>query len=187
MSACHFRQRQGWVDPLNVFELLASSGPFPGLEDKLMLYGRFVGSWDLRVAWFKPTGTTISGRGEWHFAWILGGRGIQDVLFASGAPRHEFGTSLRCYDPVIDAWRITWMHPAGDEYAHLIGRESGDRIVQAGVGSEPDQVVRWTFVDIEADSFRWLSEISRDDGVSWFLEQEIQAARRGAKQEPDTA
>lgn len=46
-------------------------------------------------------------KGECHFAWVLGGRGIQDVLFATGAPSNKFGTSLRCYDIAVDFGRIT--------------------------------------------------------------------------------
>jgi hypothetical protein len=65
---------------IDVFGLIAASGPFEEYSEKLMLYGQFVGSWDIDATWYAHDGTRRTGRGEWHFNWILGGRGIQDVL-----------------------------------------------------------------------------------------------------------
>jgi len=163
---------------LDVFNLLAASGPFAEYAEKLMLYGQFVGSWDIDATWYEQGGGRRKGKGEWHFSWILGGRGIQDVLFAAGAPPHQFGTTLRCYDIAVDAWHVTWMQPYGGEFVHLLGRKVGDRIVQEGVGSDHRRRERWSFTDITQDSFLWLGEVSFDDGVTWFLEQEMRAIRR---------
>jgi hypothetical protein len=163
---------------VNVFELLAAPGPWAHEEDSLRLHGQFVGSWDIEGTWYQPDGSSRTGRGEWHFAWILGGRGIQDVLYASGAPRHEFGTTLRCYDGSIDAWRLSWMQPASGEFVNLIGRYVGDRIVAETVDSDPPR--RWSFTDITPESFVWLGEVSHDQGKTWFLEQQMRAVRRKA-------
>lgn len=113
-----------------VQHLLAASGPYSDLAEKLMLYGQFVGSWDIEVTWYDLDGSSRVGKGEWHFSWILGGRGIQDVLFAQGAPPDHFGTTLRCYDAAADLWHVAWMQPHGGEYVHLLGRKVGDHIVQ---------------------------------------------------------
>ena len=40
----------------NVFDLLAASGPFTELADKLMIYGQFVGTWDIDAVWYKKGG-----------------------------------------------------------------------------------------------------------------------------------
>ena len=141
------------MDIASAHRLLAASGPHSPLSDKLMVYGRFVGSWNVEASWFHPEGKTVTGRGEWHFAWILGGRGIQDVLFPSDSPSCEFGISLRCYDPAIDAWHVTWMQPSGGEYAHLIGKEVDGRIVQTGKGVNVSQNLRWSFNDITPEQF----------------------------------
>ena len=164
----------------DVFDLLAAPGPFPEYADKLMLYGQFVGVWDIDATWYKQAGGQRQGKGTWQFDWILGGRGIQDVLFASGAAADQFGTTLRCYDSAMDAWHITWMQPASGEFVHLIGRRDGDRIVQEGAGADPRRRERWSFTDITADMFLWLGEVSFDDGATWFLEQEMRAVRRNA-------
>ncbi len=57
-------------------ELLAADGPFAEYADKLMMYGQFVGSWDVHSTNFNADGTRTERRGEWHFAWVLGGRGV---------------------------------------------------------------------------------------------------------------
>jgi hypothetical protein len=164
----------------DVFELLAAPGPYAEYAEKLMLYGQLVGSWEIEATWYDQTGGSRKGKGEWHFAWILGGRGIQDVLFASGSASDHFGTTLRCYDPGMDAWQVTWMQPYGGEFVHLIGRKVGDRIVQEGVGPDEQRRERWSFTEITPVSFVWLGEVSFDEGVTWFLEQEMRAIRRTA-------
>jgi len=161
-----------------IFNLIAASGPFPEHAEKLMLYGQFVGSWDIASTWHNQDGGQTHGKGEWHFAWILGGRGIQDVLFASETSPHQFGTTIRCYDAAMDAWHVAWMLPAGGEFVNLTGRKEGDRIVQEGVSSDPRRRERWSFTEITSDSFLWLGEVSFDNGATWFLEQEMRGARK---------
>lgn len=162
----------------SIFNLLAASGPFPEYAEKLMLYGQFVGSWDIAATWHDQNGGHKQGKGEWHFDWILSGRGIQDVLFAAEAAPHQFGTSVRCYDATTNVWHIAWMQPYGGEFVHLIGRQVGDQIVQEGAGANPRRHARWSFTEITPDSFLWLGEVSFDDGATWFLEQEMRASRR---------
>jgi hypothetical protein len=150
-----------------VIEQLAADGPDPELRDKLMLYGQFVGAWSVESRELGADGAWHEQRGEWHFGWVLGGRGVQDVLFPAGAAPHERGTTLRAYDERLDVWQIAWMAPGLGEFSHQVGRSDGDRIVQEGGGR------RWTFLDIERDSFNWTGET---DGR---LVQEITAARIG--------
>ena len=157
--------------------LLPATGPDPKLADALMLYGRFVGSWSVESTWYDADGDRRTANGEWHFAWILGGRGVQDVLFAGGSSPDRYGTTLRCYDAGLDAWHVTWMCPAGGEFANLIGRARGDDIVQEGPGARLGHVLRWSFTEIGSDSFVWLGEISEDDGGTWFIEQRMTATR----------
>src|SRR5260221_11042822 len=129
-------------------ELLAANGPFVEYSEKLMLYGQFVGSWDILSTNFNSDGTKTNRQGEWHFVWVLGVRGVQYVLFAVGWPAHEYGTTLRCYDNTINAWRVSWMAPGGGEFVNLIGRQIGARIVQDGAGSDSRRLERWIFLEI---------------------------------------
>lgn len=162
----------------DVFDLLAASGPFAGYAERVMLYGRFVGSWDVEATWYEGGEARRRGEGEWHFAWVLGGRGVQDVLYGAGAPPDRFGTTLRCYDPEKDTWHIAWMQPASGEFVYLQGRPVGDDIVQEVLFPVAGgQCERWRFTEIAPDSFRWLGEVSKDGGATWELVQEMRARR----------
>lgn len=162
----------------NVFDLLAATGPHIEYADKLMTYGQFVGAWDIEATYYEKDKKPRKQTGEWYFGWILGGRGVQDVLFPSKAKPYQYGTTLRCYDSLLDAWHITWMMPASGEFIHLLGRKIADRIEQEGLDKDYLRRIRWSFTNITADSFLWLGEVSLDQGATWILEEEMKAVRR---------
>ena len=169
-------------------EALAAEGPYPEHAEKLMLFGQFVGSWDVDATYFDRDGTlTAERRGEWHFGWVLEGRAIQDVLTTppreerrrTGAPAKEYGTTVRFYDPRIDAWRVTWMAPVFGGVTNLIARQVGNDIVLEGRGPD-ESLERWTFSEITPDAFRWRGEVSSDEGRTWFTNEEMRVRRRPA-------
>ena len=135
-------------------DALGADGPSADRAGKMDLYGRFVGSWDLDVRQFSEDGRELRRAGEWHFGWALEGRAIQDVWIVPprGELRHgdaasnvnSYGTTLRVYDPDIDAWRIQWTDPVTRNFLQMIGRAEGRDIVQ--LGTRPDgQLARWSF------------------------------------------
>ncbi|MBN1319227.1 MAG: ribose 5-phosphate isomerase B [Thermoleophilia bacterium] len=174
----HVRRIQAIDEPGRVPALVGAAGPAPEHAEKLMLYGQFVGSWDIECTWYEREGSARTASGEWHFGWILGGRGVQDVLFPSGVSRDQYGTTIRGYDTASDTWHICWMQPWGGEFVYLVGRAVGDRIVQEVEGPHPGRLERWSFTEITPRSFVWLGEVSSDDGLKWFVEQEMRARRR---------
>ena len=92
-------------------------------------------------------------------------------------PAAEFyGTTLRVYDPGLDAWHILWSDPMRQVYRRQVGRVEGPDIVQLGTDDQGAQV-RWSFLDRTEDSFRWWGEQSPDGGVSWTLVAEFLARR----------
>jgi hypothetical protein len=148
-------------------------------------YGWLIGSWDLDVAYFVTEPVTRM-KGEVHFAWVLDGRAVQDVWImprisdrASGAaiPINTFGTTLRIWDPSIQAWRVTWINPPSGRRDELIGRRSGNEIVQIGTHSDGTPI-RWTFSEITPKSFRWTGDALQSDGTTWKLEAEFLARRK---------
>ena len=149
-----------------------------------MLFGRFVGSWDLE--W---TGTGADGRpammtGELHFGWVLSGRAVQDIWIVpsrgapgEGQPPLAFhGSTIRFYDPSIDAWSSTWIEPVNGRVRRFIGRPTGGDILL--ISDEDDPQLRWRFTDIESNSFRWRAESSRDAGATWDPDEQMVATRR---------
>lgn len=111
-------------------ESLLCEGPHPDHERELMLFGRFVGSWDVEGEMIAPDGTREAHRGEWHFGWVLDGRAIQDVLISPpraerGADEpFEYGTTLRIYDARSGTWRVTYVTPVGGVVHTLTGGAS---------------------------------------------------------------
>src|SRR5919202_2415048 len=95
-----------------MIEALHADEPHSEHADKLMLFGRLIGSWDIVGRFFDEAGRVIrEGSGEWHFGWVLEGRVIQDVLIApprTGRDPEErsiaYDTAIRRYDPKNDAW-----------------------------------------------------------------------------------
>jgi hypothetical protein len=154
--------------------LLAESAN-PALGENADLYGQFIGSWDIdNNQYDERKGEWVRTSGEAHFGWILQGRAVQDLW---GSPDRGFGTTVRVYDPAIDAWRIHWFAPAWSSFCTLIGRRDGDRIMQVGERS-PGRPIRWSFNDIKPDSSVWRGEISDDHGITYRLEQEMHLTRR---------
>lgn len=158
-------------------ETLSSPGPAADRADKLALYGRFIGDWEFDALVTKDDGSEHRGRGEIHFAWVLDGRAIQDVWILPGL---FYGTTLRVYDPGLDAWHILWSDPLKQLYTRQLGREQGQGLDQdiVQVGDMGDNVhLRWTFSDITPNSFRWRGERSLDAGATWHLQADFRARR----------
>jgi hypothetical protein len=166
---------------------LAAEGPWPEHADALMLFGQFVGSWDLEITLFDLDGSVrAEGQGEWSFGWVLEGRAIQDVLVRppraerAGLERTDFweyGTTLRVYESSTGTWRITWFSPARGGELRLVARADGGDIVLDSVEREP-LAFRWVFSEITEDSFLWRGSGSDDEGASWLVLQEMRARRR---------
>jgi hypothetical protein len=79
------------------------------LPKDAQIFSPFIGSWDLIVRWYDEAGNLArTEAGEWHFSWVLEGRGIQDVwIVPPRAQRasnelYEYGTSIRFYDPGLE-------------------------------------------------------------------------------------
>lgn len=158
---------------------LMAKGPDPELEEKLMLFGQFVGDWDLDVWMIPPGGSRIDCKAEVSFRWILRGKAIQDVWAFRNA-KNTIGTTVRFYDPKIDAWRCVWANPVSGIMETLIGREKNKEIILEGTTYEGFQQ-RWTYTDITPDSFTWRGYESRD-GETWQLQEEMKARRRDTVQ-----
>ena len=163
---------------------LVANGPDPSLKKKLMLFGRFVGDWDIIDArYLQADGTWVKMKGEVHFGWILEGTAIQDVWMGCRDDSKKmimFGTTIRFYDPKIDAWRSTWLSPLKGLVQTFIGHEVDDEIVLEHKTAEgyPE---KWIFSQITPRSFRWHSEETHDEGKTWLLTEEMQIQKVDAR------
>jgi hypothetical protein len=169
-------------------DVLHTDRPAPDRADKMDLYAWLVGHWEMDVTTYEQNRTKHRGSGEIHAGWVLEGRAIQDVWMipprAKRGPNASvlpvagnwYGTTLRVYDPSLDAWRVIWTDPATQNYTRQIGRARGKDIVQEGK-LESGAILRWTFTEITSDSFHWLGEHSADGGTTWWLQVDIRSRR----------
>jgi hypothetical protein len=168
--------------------VLHASEADPERAEALKLYGRFVGDWDTQVIAHGPDGARYDSSGEIHFGWVLEGRAIQDVwMIPRLADRKNakpfpiagnwYGTTLRIYDPTIEAWRIYWIDPGRNVFRQQIGRARGDDIVQEGT-TDSGLLSRWSFTGITPNSFHWLGEAKSELDSDWQLIVEVLAQRR---------
>ena len=154
-------------------EALHATGPASDRAENLKLYGWLIGDWAMDAVVTKADGSKYAGPGEIHFGWVLEGRAIQDVWILPGL---FHGTTLRVYDPKLDAWHILWSDPVKQYFTRQLGRARGRDIVQEGTTGE-GVPVRWSFTDITPDSFRWRGERSLDGGKTWHLQADFRARR----------
>lgn len=155
-------------------KLLFAHGPAPDRADKMSLYGWLVGAWTIHALMYTPDGATHEREGDIAFTWALEGRAILDVWTL---PDFFHGTTLRIYDPAIDAWHIVWSDPLRQFYNRQIGRKQGRDIVQIGQSADGADT-RWCFTEITPDSFHWTGERSIDGQANWHLQAEFQCQRR---------
>ncbi|MCP3372883.1 hypothetical protein [Bradyrhizobium cajani] len=169
--------------------LLHADGPNPEHAAALQLYGRFVGDWQAEITAHRPDGARHTAPGGIHFGWVLEGRAVQDVWIIprpAGGPAFPiagnwYGTTLRVYDPTIDAWRISWFDPGRSVFRQQIGRRRGADIVQEGT-TDAGELTRWSFTEITDDSFHWLGEIKPAAATDWRLVVDVRARRRKGRQ-----
>jgi hypothetical protein len=152
------------------------------IPEHAQIFAPFIGSWDLVVRWYDESDNlTRTEAGEWHFSWVLEGRGIQDVWIvppraqrASGS-LYEYGTSIRFYDPVLEAWQSTWIGPMHRVVRTFTARQLGGIVV---LETTPDilPAMRWSFSDISTSAFSWKNEVQMANG--WRTQQTFKAKRQ---------
>ena len=158
---------------------LAANGPDPAHASALQIFGQFVGSWDF--TWHDIGGEQpIGGTGQWHFGWVLQGRAVQDVWIAYHADGslYDYGTTIRAYDARTGRWNVAYCSPVRGSLRTFSARMIHDEIVLEGRSAD-GHLTHWIFSEIRRDSFRWRGEISKNDGVTWTLYEEMKLTRCG--------
>lgn len=162
----------------DILRLLFANEPAPKYKDQLMLFGQFVGDWEFDGVAYNPDGARSTDKGEIHFAWVLQGRAIQDLWIereiSDNRPK-VYGSTMRFYDPSIDAWRVIWMEPGYGVVTTLIGRKVGEEIVMEGKDSA-GKTIHWIFSQIKPNSFHWRGE--KLVGDTWQVYEELSARRK---------
>jgi hypothetical protein len=165
-------------------ETLLSSGPHPSLGEHAQTYARVIGSWVGQLHNHMLGHSVPPASVEAHFAWVLDGRAVQDVWItparsdrspAAKASLDWYGSTLRVFEPASGAWRSVWTDPVSQLRIELLGRSQGADIVQ--IGTRGGRPIRWTFSQIQHQSFVWEGHILNLDGKTWDLEVEMRFRR----------
>jgi hypothetical protein len=180
-GACaHDAARPDAANPADdMVTLLAAPGPHPSLGPQADLFGRFVGTWDADYSFIAEDRSVRHKRGEVRFGWVLDGHALQDIFMSypeSGSDERKMVTGIRWVDPRTGRWTLAFVAPTFDVVIRMEAVAEGDRIVlrrQDGKGA----LLRWSFNDIQKDSFVWRGESSHDGGKTWRLEEEHHMTR----------
>lgn len=123
------------MDPQAFVTALPATGPHPNHERELMLFGRFVGEWRVRIHMIQDGEIRYDEEGFWTFAWVLDGRAIQDVLVAPNyatksdeVGERSIGTTVRYFNPASGEWDVVWFGATTGVVARLTGRAVGDEV-----------------------------------------------------------
>jgi hypothetical protein len=153
-------------------DALLADRPAADRAEHMGLYAFRVGRWEMDGTIHLGDGTRYQERGSIHAGWVLEGRALQDVWIFPGT---FYGSTLRVYDPGLDAWHILWSDPLRQVHLRQLGRARDEDIVQEGK-ADSGVPTRWSFSEITPDSFRWRGERS-PDGATWQLQAEFLARR----------
>lgn len=159
---------------------LGAAHPNPSMGDEARTFDRLVGTWDCDFSFRTPGGAFRHKRGELLVGWILDGRAVQDLWItypAEGEKERKIGTTVRFFDTALKQWRVVFLNPQFNYLVTVQGGTIGDRIVLTGVDADGAKI-RWSFNDVQPDSFVWRGETSRDGGTTWLLEEEHHMKRR---------
>ncbi|MGO3885393.1 MAG: hypothetical protein ACTJHU_03765 [Mycetocola sp.] len=166
-------------DPL--LQALTAEAASERYPHRIATFGKLVGRWAVTSTRRELEGAEWEDAAfTWSVGYILDGRGVQDVAVMAdpdaATGERTISTAVRVYDPLLGAWRVSYLEPERGEYAHLIASAHRDGIRQDGTRSD-DKLIRWNFSGITADRYLWDSWVSDDEGLTWWLQAHNEGRR----------
>jgi hypothetical protein len=129
-------------------------------------YDFVIGNWDVEITFTPPGGQPAVYQARWHNHWILNGLAVMQEWRGPYAT----GAEIRSYNAQTQRWEGENIYPAlSGGFRPTTSVRFDDRmevVIEAADGSGPF-LNRETYIDIEADSMRMYSELSRDGGETW--------------------
>lgn len=147
------------------YEALTSESKNLSLPDEFNYFGKLIGSW--QINYIESNNSRVI-KGEWHFAWVLEGMAIQDVIIL---PDYEYGTSLRIFNPDTHAWDVAYGYTG--KIIRLEAKKQGEMIVLTYTS---DAQRKWVFTKIDDNKFHW-QNVTVKEGGEWHINAEIYAER----------
>ena len=154
-------------------------------------FGRLVGLWAVETEMAGADGSWVAtAPGLWAWRYTLDGFAVQDLWFQpkerlprymSKLGRDYLLMSNRIFDGKQQRWAVHWMANGagtvmGADTGSFTATSQGDHIVMEAPPSAYG-LQRVIFSQIGADSFRWSSEYSQDQGKTWRAVMRMRARR----------
>lgn len=155
-----------------------------GAPEQAGQFGFLIGDWNVRGSRYDASGAVqLRYEARWRAQYLHEKRVVLDD-FTFVAPSGEEVSSfltLRTYAPLSGRWEIAGLAALEPGLnGQWNGRAVGAEMHLAAEIRMPNGDVRHNrerFFDIEANSFRWESHASDDDGVTWTLTSALVANR----------
>jgi len=134
------------------------------------LFHRLVGSWDVSYELYDKNGAIRRYSGQATYTWILDGGALQEIWTSDyhNKPPQPYGTTIDFYDAKRQRWTAVWIYPEQGMTTVVSGGDVDGKIVLTGP-DEAGALQRWSYSDIQADSFVGRFESSNDQGRTWRL------------------
>lgn len=175
---------------LDMATALAATAANPSLGDQAKVLSRLVGTWDVVYTDFMKDGTTLHRTGEFMVGWIMDGRALQDLWIVDPWGKHkdrEVYTDVDYFDAKSRTWHAVFVDPQDGSVARFTARDLGNDHLVLESKEIDNGDTRWSFNDIQPDSFTWRDEGSSDGGKTWKLRSEYHMTRRGTGSSDQTA
>lgn len=149
----------------NFLATLTSKNRSKELPPEYDYFGKLIGSWKIK---FNDNNNLRSLKGEWHFARVLAGMAVQDVIIL---PDFEFGTTIRVFNPSTRAYDVAYCFTG--KIIRLQAKKQDGKIVLTNLENNRK---KWIFAEIEDNYFHWQDVTVKDDG-QWHIDCDIFAER----------
>lgn len=92
------------------------------------------------------------------------------------------GKSFNTYNAVTKQWQQTWVDNTGGSTEYLEGKFENKKIILLtkpfSFSRDTLAIRRLTFFDLDMNKVRQLGEISKDNGMSWVTEYDLEYRRK---------
>ncbi|ANM30080.1 hypothetical protein ABI59_11605 [Acidobacteria bacterium Mor1] len=164
----------------------------PDAPKELVQFGRLAGLWHVETEMATRSGDFVAGApGIWAWKYTLDGFAVTDLWFQpeDGLPAYMAALgrdyhlrSNRVFDMAKKQWRVAWMangagKSPGMDFGTFHARLAGDAVVMTADDTGGMGLQRVVFSGFTADSFRWSSDFSRDEGKTWSTIMRMTARR----------
>jgi hypothetical protein len=138
----------------------------PSGPPELAQFDFLIGDWDVDMTWYLDENGPTKSIAEWHNHWVVNGL---VVMLEWRGPRFT-GTELRQWDKNQGKWVGVNIYPDfGANMPRVTAEKAGDtmQVFIPFEGPDGSYINRETYFDIQSDSYRMKSEISKDNGKTW--------------------